>query len=244
MVYGICAGPSGKSDRVAVPGIRSADPGARILVVRGARSIFAAYNQLLDEARAIPDVDSIMLIHDDVELLPGDWLARLSPLIADPTVGLIGVIGGSDHPRMFWWQGRTDGHLEDNQRGLIEHSTGTHDVDTVDGLLLLLTGEAFLRIRFDQATYGKAFHGYDADVSAQVRAMGLRVVVTDMGVRHLNNVERPLGDADMLYICDAKYRLKWKPLTPKLRYTLRARIVRLSIRRTRKRLRAFARADR
>jgi hypothetical protein len=238
MVYGICAGPSGKSERIAIPGIRAADPDARILTVHGQRSIFTAYNRLLDEARALPGVDSIMLIHDDTELQPGDWLEPLAHLVADPTIGLIGVVGGTGHPRMFWWEGTPEGHLRDNQRGLIEHSAGTHDVDTVDGLLLLLTGEAFKRLRFDQATYGNSFHGYDADISAQVRALGLRVVVTDIPVTHRNNVERPLGDVNMLYICDARYMLKWTTQTPAARYALRTQIARLSFRRIRKRLRS------
>lgn len=231
LVFGICAGPSDKAERLTIPSIERTHPDAEVIIVRGYDSIFVAYNEIMRQARESDGVSGLVLMHDDTELL--DALSpEVNALLEDESTGIIGAIGGKAHPRMFWWGGEKYGHVKDNQHGSLHYSEGVAEVDTVDGLILILGRSALAELSFDSATYGRAFHGYDADLCAQARDRGLRVLVADIDMMHHNNVERPLGDVDMLYICDAKYRLKWRRLPLAARMRLRGRILRRQTRRS------------
>lgn len=179
LLYGVVIGPSHRFDEICRPSLERHARG-RVLTRRDQTSLFAAYNSLLDEARADPDCTGLVLLHDDVEL-QGDLEAPLAPLLADPTVGVVGVVGGRGAP-FAWWDGQRLGRALD-PRGQDDYGGGTHDVDTVDGLLLALSPAALRTLRFDEHRYS-GFHGYDADLCAEARAAGLRVVVTELPVFH------------------------------------------------------------
>ena len=195
------------------------------MTVRGYSSIFAAYNEIMRRIAKGSDVDGLVLLHDDVELL-APLSSDVRQLAADPRVGVIGVIGGKGHPGMVWWDGDRRGRVKDNQYGVLDYSRSMADVDTVDGLLMILTPAALKEVSFDVKTYKDSFHGYDSDICAQARAQGLRVVVADIPLMHHNSVTRKYGDLDMLQVSDARFRLKWQTLTQQERLRLRLRIAR------------------
>ena len=56
-------------------------------MVGDANSITSAYNTLVDEARALNDVQALVLLHDDVVLHDRNFAPRVRRVLRDPTVG-------------------------------------------------------------------------------------------------------------------------------------------------------------
>jgi GT2 family glycosyltransferase len=89
----------------------------------------------------------------------------------------------------------------------------TGEVDTVDGLLLVLSPWAVRNLRFDESL-GR-FHGYDLDFCLQARAAGRKVVTADLKIVHHHSLEL-LDDPEPWM--DAYVRLieKWDGRFPQL----------------------------
>ena len=200
--YGVVVGPSDRFERLCRPALEQHAKGP-VLVRRGQSSLFTAYNSLIDEARALPDCQGLVLLHDDVEL-QGDLEGPLAACFADAAVGVVGVVGSRGAP-FAWWDGEPYGRAAD-PRGVDDHGGGTHEVDTVDGLLLALSPAALGSLRFDEERY-HGFHGYDADLCAQARARGLKVLVTELPVFHHSRHFR--GRQASFSIARYTYLLKW-----------------------------------
>ncbi len=210
VAYGICVGSSnGKVHRVALPGIRELDPAAPILIRTGHSSIHAAYNSILEEAASLPDLEYLVLLHDDVHIRDPDFETKLRTAFQDSRVAVVGVVGGVDHKAMPWWTGQKRGYVIDNQQGILDFGRGRWPVDTVDGLLLALSPWAVRTLRFDTERY-RGFHGYDAEICAQARSCGRQVMVWDLDVYHDNDPENWYGDQRSLRAADLTWRLKWR----------------------------------
>ena len=180
--FGICAGPTDNLERFARPGIvASGDPGSPVFERRGQRSIALAYNSILEEA-GDRGLDALVLIHDDVELRDRDLGQKLRHLFGDPEVAVVGAVGARGVRSLAWWGGDCFGRAPDSLSPN-DFSTGVHEVETVDGMLLALSPWAVRTLRFDSSNY-RAFHGYDADICMQARALDRRVLVTDIDVFH------------------------------------------------------------
>jgi hypothetical protein len=211
--YGICAGPTGKLTDVALPHLPGGEQ--RLLVRRGQSSIHAAYQSICDEAARIADLSALVLLHDDVRIRDDRFEPKLLDVLADPAVGLVGVIGGRDHPIMLWWYGETRGRVVENQHGTLDFGWDATDgvaraqVDTVDGLLLALAPWTVRNVRFDLRHYS-GFHGYDAEICARVRKAGRKVLVADLDVHHDNHPSNWAGDAVNLAVADLTWRRRWR----------------------------------
>jgi Glycosyltransferase like family len=192
VVWGCCVGASGKFETGLLPSLEAHGYGTAVLERRGQKSIFEAYNSLMAEAAALPDLEALVLVHDDVEVLDGSIVDTVRAVLADRTVGLIGVVGGAGVRDMAWWDTAT-------RVGSVRHAThvddftrGVRDADTVDGLLMAVSPEVARTVRLRKGRY-PGWHGYDAELCALVRATGLRVVVADLPVFH-NCKPGPWGD--------------------------------------------------
>jgi 2-polyprenyl-3-methyl-5-hydroxy-6-metoxy-1,4-benzoquinol methylase len=89
---------------------------------------------------------------------------------------------------------------------VLDFGGGTHDVDTVDGLMMVLSPWAVRNLRFDDARF-TGFHGYDADFCFQARRAGRRVVVDDIDVIH--HTKGGYGDEQAFRRSDDAWRAKW-----------------------------------
>lgn len=140
------------------------------------QTIFQGYNQIVAAAAEHPDLEAVLLLHDDVELQqdPRDLL----PI--DPTVGVIGVVGAINPGSIGWAHGDARGYAQ-GSAGIYDHGGGTHDVDLIDGLVMVLAPAA-TSLRWDERYLG--FDGYEADICSKAKAAGLRVIVTDYRVHH------------------------------------------------------------
>lgn len=235
----MCAGPSDKMERIVRPALERVAPDAPVIVERGHHSIHAAYNAIIEKCLQLPDVEGLVLLHDDVELRDPDTEQTLRETLADPKVGIVGVVGGRTHVSMPWWEGSSRaGRVTDNQQGELNFGRGTHHVDTVDGLLLVFSPAALQQLRFDERRFPRSFHGYDADICSQARAAGLAVMVADIDVHHHNNTEAWRGDALSYSITDLAWQLKWRRLAPQARLRMQAEHIRLRLQRWRRDTRA------
>lgn len=187
LVFGCCVGPSGKFITVAEPALSSVmEPGDILIREQGSDGICAAYNRILEQARAIDDCEGVVLVHDDTEL--GE-LAReqLVTALREPHVGIVGVVGGRGLFGPQWVDARHRAGYADDFYGWRRYGPAPADVDAVDGLLLALSPLAFRVIDFDSTGF-PAFHGYDTDYCLRTRRAGHRVRVV-----HVDYVHRDKG---------------------------------------------------
>ena len=170
-------------------------------------SIAVAYNRLLELARSLPDLEGLVLLHEDVRLdRPAQALAQLRGAFADPEVGVVGVYGCS-RPRTLGW------HTQDNVRGQVRESRGMvsaqsrqGDVDVLDGLFLALSARTLGGLTFDESIPG--WHGYDADICLQVRRAGFKARVLDLDLYHAT--KGGFGDRAAFVRTDWRWRTKWQ----------------------------------
>jgi hypothetical protein len=121
-------------------------------------------------------------MHDDTVITDEKWRVKLLGHLSKD-IGVIGVVGANGVTGLDWWSGEIAGRV-DTYAGVVSGSAVNHDVDAVDGLLMVVLPKAY-GIRFDGFNF-PYFHGYDVDYCHSVRAEGLRVVTRDLSVIHKN----------------------------------------------------------
>jgi hypothetical protein len=203
----VCVGPSDKFEKFAKPGVNLIDPGAPLLVRYDQRSIFEAYNSMIDEALEL-GVSGLVLLHDDVALRDLEFPSKVSALFTDPSVGIVGAIGASGVKSVDWWLYDTHGRVEETEL-VIDFGRGTFDVEVVDGVLIALSSGAMRQLRFDAERY-TGFHGYDSDIGMQARSAGLRVIVTDFELFHDSYPHGKITDRAAWLRADRIWRRKWR----------------------------------
>lgn len=213
--YGVCIGPSDSYERICRPSLPLA---AVVSERRQQSSIFIAYNSILKEVTASSSLEAVVLLHDDVELGPAfeqDVRAALTT-----GAGVIGTIGSRHPPSIAWWLGETRGRAAETVR-LFDHGGGTHDVDTVDGFIMVLSPDCARSVRFDEHTYF-GFHAYDIDYCYEARRAGYRVVVAPLDVVH--HTKGTLGDVIAYRQADLAWQRKWHLVPPYLLAVRRAKL--------------------
>ena len=168
--------------RCALSGIRSVAEPDSVTVEVETSSIFEGYNEVLDAFRAEPALEALVLMHDDVEIVDPRFCDKVRRRVSEPEVGVVGVAGAQGVTSLAWWEGHCRGRVRET-RGLVDFGGGVHDVDVLDGLMLVLSPWAAATLRFDEERF-TGFHGYDADICLQARAAGRRVVVDELAVVH------------------------------------------------------------
>lgn len=226
-VYGVCVGPSGRYEQVLQPSLAALGLGP-VITRRHQHSIFVAYNSILDEATTRwPELEGVVLIHEDVRVQDPRFEETLRRVLALPRAGLVGVVGGRAHREMSWW--KTDalyGHVE-HATHVDDFSRGEHEVDTVDGLLMALSGDAARECRLNGRGY-PGFHGYDSELCAVVRASGRRVLVADLDVFH--DCKPTAWEQPELWWTAYEWALRWRAAPPATRMAWRAKRLGLELR--------------
>ncbi|MFL6110645.1 MAG: glycosyltransferase, partial [Catenulispora sp.] len=166
---------------------------------------FEAYNEVLDAVADLDGMDALVLLHEDVEITDPGFCARIRAALQQPDVAILGAVGARRVSGLAWWEGETFGRVIES-RGPIDFGGGTHDVETVDGLMLVLSPWAVRNLRFDAERF-TGFHGYDADICFQARAAGRRVLVTDLPLVH--HTKGGYGDLEAYRAADRAWREKW-----------------------------------
>jgi GT2 family glycosyltransferase len=210
IAYGVCIGSEQRFAEFAEPAIwRVAGSDPVVLKRWRPSSIAAGYNSILDEARALSDLEALVLLHDDTELRDERFEANVKELFSDGSIGLAGAIGASHVTSVAWWEGERHGRAGWNGPPgegprLEDFGAETVDVDCVDGILLVLSPWVVEHLRFDAETFPD-FDGYGVDFGFSVRRAGKRVVVSDFPLHHHNRTRNPLG----FRRADVRWRAKW-----------------------------------
>ena len=189
--------------RCAEPGIRrAAEPDSAVLARPSQGTLFENYNALLDEAAALPDLEALVLVHQDTEIVDEDFCDRARAALADDSVGVVGSVGAVGVRSIAWWEGSVS--LASFVHRFDEHGGGDlpsfswtweeappyarmGEVDTLDGFLLVLPPWTVKRIRFDESL--GTLHGYDFDFCLQVREAGRKAVTADLKAIHHHSLE-------------------------------------------------------
>ncbi len=197
-----------KFARCAAPGLqRVSEPDAVVAQYTDATSMTSAYNEILDAFAARDDLEALVLLHEDTEILDSEFCAKVRRrLAADPEIAVIGVVGARGVRSLSWWEGEGAGRVAET-RGLVDFGGGTDEVDTVDGLLLVLSPWAVRNLRFDDERF-RGFHAYDADFCFSARAAGRKVVVDEIAVFH--HTKGGYGDEQEFRRSDEVWRAKWR----------------------------------
>jgi GT2 family glycosyltransferase len=207
IVFGLAVSSQKAYTEFAKAGMDSVGgPDAVIIVRENAKSIAAAYNEILESVcNDHPDAEAVVLLHQDVQLTDPLFRDKVAARLVDPTIGLIGLFGARGVRSIVYWRADKKGYVQEGDRTL-DFGRGFHDVDAVDGMLMILSPPVYRTFRFDQWV-ARAFHGYDIDFSYQVRDAGFRVVVDD--IRAVHHTKGGLGDRAAYVAASRAWRKKW-----------------------------------
>jgi hypothetical protein len=208
-------------------GIRvAAEPDSEILAGPSIGSIFRSYNALIEQAAQCPDLEALVLVHQDTEIVDHDFCQRARFALADPDVGLVGCVGAVGVRSIAWWEGSVSAasfvHRYDDHGGgdlpAFSWAWGdappyarTGEVDTLDGFLLILSPWVVRNVRFDESL--GQFHGYDLDFCLQVRAAGRKVVTAELRAVHHHSLE-PFSDPQPWIDAHVRVADKWDGVMP------------------------------
>lgn len=224
--FGCAVGSPAKYERIALPGIERHRPSeAPLIEVRGRKSIFSAYNEILDQFALDPRIDVAVLIHEDTEIQDEFFEDKVRWALNDPLVAIVGTIGAVGVQGIDWWihdYGVGSTILEPIDPEILYETpllSGTEvsgmgssgEVDMVDGYLLAFSRWAIHELRFDEEGLGgPGFHGYDADICFQARELGRKVLAIEMDVAHHRNSVGPSHYREDWLRAQIAFRRKWE----------------------------------
>jgi Glycosyltransferase like family len=215
-------------ERYAEKGFRlAAEPDSVVLRQPAAGSIFRGYNLILDQAAAYDSLEALVLVHQDVEIVDPEFCRKVRVAFSDPDVGVVGCVGAIGVRTIAWWEGSVTWasfvhrypelgggefpSLTWNSDEMPPYAR-TGEVDTVDGLLMVLSPWVVHNIRFDESL-GLRLHGYDFDLCVQVRAAKRKVVAEELRVIHHHSLAL-VDDPEPYVEAHMKLAEKWEGRVP------------------------------
>lgn len=209
IAYVVAVADEDRFESIAAPALeRVREPDSPVVAVRPGGPPQAALNAALDELADAPDLEGVVIVHEDVRLLHANTGAIVRAAFRDPDVAVAGVVGASGVRGLAWWEGTAVGQAftRHHPAGEVAGIARSGEVDAVDGMVLCLSPWAVRTLRFDTALAAD-FHGYDVDICFQARYHGRRVVVIDLPAEH---VHRSLfDDSDAWTRNDLRFKLRW-----------------------------------
>lgn len=188
VVYGCCVGSWERFHRYVLPRTGNRD----VIALANRASITGAYNEILGRVReVVPDVDMLILLHDDLELTDPHAEDKFLTAVRSENVAIAGVAGGRCAPTLAWWNGERFGHQMIDS-GMLELGPREGDVDGLEGSVMALSPWAIANLDFDERFTG--FHCCD-EISWTARSAGRRNVVVDVGTHHHTRLGFRSGEA-------------------------------------------------
>ncbi|MBC6611651.1 hypothetical protein H8B15_11995 [Hymenobacter sp. BT507] len=152
---------------------------------KGQYGICEAYN--VGAARS--QYDLLCFMHEDIRFHTHNWGATVAEILADTSIGVLGVTGGMYQvkaPAPWWGCGLTLCrenllNILDNGQQVMElrnpDNKELEDVAVVDGVWMCSRKEVWHKYPFDATTFSD-FHFYDIDYCTEIFSHRLRVCVT------------------------------------------------------------------
>jgi glycosyltransferase involved in cell wall biosynthesis len=188
-------------------------------------SIFSAYNEGVERAR----FPYLCFMHDDILYHTPGWGKKVIDHFQKKETGIIGVLGSHYLPKTVSYWTYTNVYsgiyIQDKkiggiiQRKLIQHddylkSDCSINAVVVDGLWFCIPKELFGQIRFDDKLFN-GFHGYDMDISMQVRENNYEVkIISDILIEHCN--VDGINAYDQLLNSMIVFNKKWNKKLPQI----------------------------
>jgi hypothetical protein len=200
IVYGVCVGDWDRFRANVLPPLE----GKPVIAVSGQDSIAVAYNSIMEAAYEMRAM-VLILQHDDLEIMDPDAEDKIFAGLDE--AALVGVAGGMDRGGIAWWNHDPVGH-QTTDVSFIDFGVRTGPVDLLEGSLLAISGAVMLGLRFDPLYPG--FHGYDVDISRQVRENGFDVAVVDVDTHHHTQMGYKSESSHRDWLeADRIFRAKW-----------------------------------
>lgn len=205
---------------------RAAEPDSEIIANAAAGSLARSYNLIMDQVADREDLEALVLVHQDAELADSDFCAKLRRVLADPQVGVAGLVGAVDVRSIAWWEGSvtwasfTHRYQEFGGGEIKAFTWGdeefpgyarTGEVDTLDGFVMGISPWAVRNVRFDETI--SQIHGYDLDFCLQVREAGRKVMTMDSKAIHHHSLEL-VSDPEVWMAAHIKLAEKWHGRMP------------------------------
>jgi len=213
--------------RCAEPGIALvAEPDSEVYAQPSVGSIARTYNHLCEKAAARPDLEALVLVHQDAEIASPDFCQTVRSALSDPDVAVVGCVGAVGVRSIAWWEASVtlasfDNRYEEHGGGPLPAFSWTWDdappyaqigeVESIDGFVLVLSPWAVRDVRFDEEL--SRFHGYDLDFCLQVREAGRKVVTADFRAVHHRSLDM-LSDLDSWIEAHINVAEKWHGRMP------------------------------
>lgn len=212
IAFGTAVTDRARYERCAAPGIERCAESDSVLLTRSGLPLQRAYNEIMTEAAARPELEALALLHQDLELTDDSLPGRARRAFRDPAVGLLGALGARGiEPHVWPAPSELYGTFAEPS-GERRFSTGPHRVDGVDGVLLVLAPWVVRNLRFDERL-ADGFHGYDVDMNMRVGAYGGGAVCDDIPYFHHRE---PSTDFDAQRRAGVELARMWSsPLRPR-----------------------------
>ncbi len=209
------------SEVIGIPSAGLDDPDGTFRTGGLSGSIFRNYNLILDRVAERDDLEALVLLHQDAEIVDADFCRRVRVTLADPDVAIVGCAGAIGVRSIAWWEGAVtwasfQHRFDEYGGGAIAGGTwdrdhvpihgNTGEVDTIDGLVIVMSPWAVRELRFDESL--GQFHGYDFDICLQARAAGKKVMTEDLKVIHHHSLDL-IGDLNGWIDAHIKVAEKW-----------------------------------
>lgn len=196
--------------RYCKPGLkRIMRRGDKFRLLRDPDSIHLAYNEAIRWARGLDNLEALVLLHADAEVLDEHFPTRLRNLLEDkPKAAVVGACGARPAFGLEWWTRPCFGGVFHADGEVFKfHSTGNHEVDIVDGVVLCLSPWAVREVWFDPGSYIRSpWYAYDGDICYEARSRGRQVWVMDTRVRHHTSGG---VDTKTFALAEASFLEKW-----------------------------------
>ena len=228
IAFGIALTDVDQYEACAEPGINFCrEEDSRTLVYDSAGSIFRNYNLILDDAAKIEGLETLVLIHQDAEIVDPDFIPKIRAALDAPDVAIVGCAGAVGVRNIAWWEGSVTWasftHRYEEMGGgeipavsWLEGDTAPYarlgEVDSVDGFVMAFSPWAIQNLRFDESI-GTKLHGYDFDICMQARQAGKKVVTADLKVVHHHSLSL-VSDAESWVDAQIKLANKWENVIP------------------------------
>jgi hypothetical protein len=211
---------------IAKPAIERVREGDSLVIAVGGAPVQHTLNAALDDLSDVPDLEAVVIVHEDVALQDIDTASIVRRTFGDPAVALAGVIGAHGVRGLAWWEGSAMavGHAGTPHvpGGATAGVALTGCVEALDGIVLCLSPWAVRTLRFDEEL-AVDFHGYDIDLCFQARYHGRRVEVIKLAAHHEH---RPLfTDSDAWVRNALRFQQRWidhRPITQRRHQALAA----------------------
>lgn len=175
---------------------RAAEPESVILAHAAGGSVARSYNLLFEAAAELPELEALVLVHEDAEIVDPAFCSKLRSALSDPRVGVVGCVGSRGVGDIAWWDGAGTWNSATYHYGELgggelrwqpEKAGSPGEVDTVYGVMLAFSPWVVRNLRFEESIAVR--HAYDFDICRQVRRAGRKVVVADLAIAHHHSLD-------------------------------------------------------